>query len=113
MENDSSITEISLGKHGNIRSYVIGFLWSIALTLAAYFLVTEHVYTGWTLALIIMVFSVVQVIIQLLYFLHLGDEPKPYWNLIIFLFMVLVVLILVIGTLWIMYHLDYRMMPSM
>jgi cytochrome o ubiquinol oxidase operon protein cyoD len=51
--------------------------------------------------------------IQLHYFLHLGDEPKPQWNLLTFGFMIGVVLILVFGTLWIMNNLNDRMMPQM
>lgn len=113
MENESSMIEINEGKHGTYKSYVVGFIWSIVLTLAAYFLVVEHIFTGWTLGLVIGALSIVQVVIQLLYFLHLGDEPKPYWNLIVFSFMVLVVVILVAGSLWIMYNLNYRMMPQM
>ncbi len=113
MENKSNMKEISLGKHGNIRSYVIGFIWSIILTLASYFLVVAHIFTGLNLVLVITALSIIQVMIQMIYFLHLGDEPKPYWNLIAFLFMTLVVVILVGGSLWIMYNLNYRMMPSM
>jgi cytochrome o ubiquinol oxidase operon protein cyoD len=51
----------------------------------------------------------VQVIIQLIFFLHLGEEESPRWNLISFLFMVGVVFIIVAGSLWIMFNLDYRM----
>lgn len=99
--------------YGTYRSYIIGFILSIILTLAAYFLVTEHVFTGEILDFAIIILSVVQVVVQLLFFLHLGQESKPYWNLLAFFFMVLVVVILVFGSLWIMHNLDYRNMPSM
>lgn len=112
MENESEIVE-NLGPHGSLKSYVIGFFWSIILTLIAYTLVVEQIFTDWTLVFAIVALSIVQVIVQLLYFLHLGDEPKPYWNLIVFLFMTLVVVILIGGSLWIMYNLNYRMMPQM
>jgi len=92
---------------------VIGFLLSIGLTLIAYFSVVDHLFNTAALNATIVILSIVQVIIQLVFFLHLGEETKPRWNLLVFLFMLLVLAILVWGTLWIMYNLDYRMMPTM
>jgi cytochrome o ubiquinol oxidase operon protein cyoD len=50
--------------------------------------------------------------VQLVFFLHLGGEGKPRWRLTAFLFMLLVLVILVFGSLWIMYNLDYHMTMS-
>ena len=95
--------------HGSVSSYVIGFILSIALTLAAYFTVSEDLLSGWVLAFILIVLAFVQLMVQLFLFLHLGREPRPKWNLQMFLFAVLVVGILVIGSMWIMSNLDYNM----
>lgn len=99
-----------LQKTGNLKSYVTGLLISVALTLVSYFLVTEHLIKGFTLDIALAILSLIQVGFQLCFFLHLGEEKHPKWNLISFLFMVLVIGILVIGSLWIMYNLNYRMM---
>ncbi len=112
MEQTAHPMDTEKEAHGTYRSYIIGFVLSIVLTLAAYFLVTEHVLAGWTLIFAIIGLSIVQVLVQLLFFLHLGQESKPYWNLISFLFMVLVVGIVVAGSLWIMYNLDERVMHA-
>lgn len=112
MEHTAHTMDAGKEAHGTYRSYIIGFVLSIVLTLAAYFLVTEHVLAGWTLIFAIIGLSIVQVLVQLLFFLHLGQEPKPYWNLISFLFMALVVGIIVAGSLWIMYNLDQRVMHA-
>lgn len=85
------------------------FLFSILLTLAAFFLVRSLPKSG-ALQVIIGILGLVQAWIQLFVFLHLGREPKPRWNLIVFLFTVMVTLILVIGSLWIMHHLNYNLM---
>jgi cytochrome o ubiquinol oxidase operon protein cyoD len=53
--------------------------------------------------------AVAQLLVQLVFFLHLGREPKPRQNLVVFLFMLLVIGILVIGSLWIMHNLNYHM----
>lgn len=95
------------------ETYIFGFVLSLILTLVAYFLVAEHLMSGWALVFSVGALAFAQVLVQLVFFLHLGEEPSPPWNLIVFLFMVLIVLIIVIGTLWIMYHLDYQMaMPE-
>lgn len=107
---DTSPSKIREGDHGTLKSYAIGLLLCLALTLAAFFLVSEHILNGLFLSITITSLALLQVFFQLYFFLHLGTEPKPHWNLLSFLFMLLVVVILVFGTLWIMYNLDYRVM---
>jgi cytochrome o ubiquinol oxidase subunit IV len=58
---------------------------------------------AWIVAL-----ALVQLFIQLIFFLHLGRESKPRWNLSALAFAVIVVVILVFGSLWIMASLDYH-----
>lgn len=96
--------------HGSIMSYSVGFVSSIVLTLVAYGMVVKQLFTGKALVLAIMGLAVVQLLVQLLFFLHMGRESKPRWNLVVFLFMLLVLLIVVFGSLWIMYNLNYHTM---
>ena len=100
-------------EHGTHKSYLIGFALCIALTLLSYFCVSEHLFSGVTLAWIITALAIVQAIIQMLFFLHIGSEKGVRWNLITFLFMALVVLIIAGGSLLIMYSLNERVMPPM
>ena len=100
-------------RHGTIASYISGFILSIILTLVAYFVVTAQLFTGWPLVFVLGVLALTQAVVQLLLFLHLGAETRPRWNLIIFLFMAMVIVIIGGGSLWIMYNLDYRVMPAM
>jgi len=101
-----------------VSSYVVGFALSIILTLGAYLLVSQHVaghhafLTHRFLIGSVLALAVTQLIVQLVFFLHLGREHKPRWNLRVLLFAVLVVVILLIGSLWIMAHMDYNMRPS-
>jgi len=95
--------------HGTLLSYSIGFILSIVLTLAAYFGVVNHLLSSNVLIAAVLGLAVVQLLVQLLFFLHLGRESKPRLNLISFLFAGMVVLIVVFGSLWIMYNLDYNM----
>ena len=97
---------------GAFKSYLTGFLLSILLTLAAYFIVVEHVFSSRILIYTIIGLGIIQMFIQLLFFLHLGQEPKPYWNFQLFLFMITILLILIIGSLWIMENLRYNVKPN-
>lgn len=93
-----------------ISSYVTGFFMSVLVTLLAYFAVVNQFWTGWTLAIVIVVLAVIQLAIQLIFFLHLGHEKGGNWKLVTFWFATLVVAIVVVGSLWIMHNLNYNMM---
>lgn len=100
-----------MNNHATMASYVTGFALSVALTLVAYFAVEKHALPSQTLVLVIALLGVVQLLVQLALFLHLGKESKPRMHLAAFLFMALIVGIIVVGTLWIMAHLKYDPMP--
>lgn len=91
---------------GTLRSYIVGFLLSILLTLIPYFLVVNHALTSATLILVIILFGVMQLIVQLVFFLHVNPKSKARWNLIALVFTILMVLFLAIGSVWIMNNLD-------
>ena len=101
--------------HTSSKSYVIGFVLSIACTLAAYVVVRQHVSADHTmishgfLILIVILLALAQLIVQLIFFLHLGRESRPHSHLIAFVYTALLVTCLVVGSLWIMYHLNYNM----
>lgn len=91
-------------------SYITGFVLSLLLTGLAYLMVTRDVVASQYVVPIIITLALLQFVAQLVFFLHLGRETKPRWNLMAFLFMLMVVFIVVAGSLWIMNNLDYNMM---
>jgi cytochrome o ubiquinol oxidase subunit IV len=90
------------------KAYLLGFVFSLVLTLMAYFLVVGHLLTGHSLLAAIVGLGVIQMVIQLHFFFHMDTEPKPRWNTLMFLFMALVLVVIVFGSLWIMYNLNYN-----
>jgi cytochrome o ubiquinol oxidase operon protein cyoD len=94
-----------------LRAYVIGFISSLVLTMVSYVLVVNQVFSRTVLIAFIMGLALAQFTLQLIYFLHLGNERKPRWKFLVFTFMVSIVLILVAGSIWIMDNLNYNM-PS-
>jgi len=89
-------------------SYIVGFVLSLITTLISYYLVVNQLWPKEMLIYIVMGIAVLQLVIQLVFFLHLGRGSR--WKLVTFAFAVLVVLIVVVGSLWIMHNLDYNMM---
>lgn len=93
------------------KPYLIGYTLSLILTLNAYFAVTQAdkgITSG--LFILLMSLAVTQLVLQILFFLHLGKEAKPRWNALAFITMIMVVLFIVVGSIWIMNNLDYNMM---
>jgi cytochrome o ubiquinol oxidase operon protein cyoD len=99
-------------QHLSYGKYAIGFLTSVALTLSAYWLATRGTASANTLAIILAILAVTQYIVQMLLFLHVGEERGPRWKLSMMFMMLIVVLILVGGSIWIMNNLNYRMTPQ-
>lgn len=95
---------------GRLTTYIVGFVLSILLTLTAFLVVDDKLLTGWWLTITLLGFATVQLMVQLIFFLHLDRERSPRWNLQAFGFMAMVLLIIVLGSLWIMHNLNYHMM---
>lgn len=90
--------------------YVVGFLCSLVLTLGAYAIVVGQVLSGVILVVVLGGLALAQMIIQLVFFLHVTDESRPRFRLLSFGFMTVILIIVVAGSLWIMYHLNDNMM---
>lgn len=105
----------SSGTRGSVATYCVGFVLSVGLTLAAYFLVKQFAVSlpDSFLIIAVLVLAIIQLIVQLQFFIHLGHDSKPYWNKLMFALMLLFVLIVGIGSIWIMNNLHYNVMsPS-
>lgn len=94
-----------------LRSYAIGFMLSIALTILPFYLVVSDVATGNLRIGLLLACALAQLVVQLRFFIHLGHDEKPHWNRLVLLFAALVVFIVVVGSLWIMNNLNYHMTP--
>lgn len=95
--------------HGTLGSYLTGFVLSIGLTLTAFW-IAPHLGTLAYPAIIST--ALIQLAVQLVFFLDLGSEPRPLWRTLMFIFTGLIVSIVIVGTLWIMSNLDHLHMQS-
>jgi len=95
----------------SLTTYTIGFLLSVILTFLTYIVVTQHLLPDFA-SVIIMVFAAAQMIVQMIFFLHVAHGSKPRWPLVAFFFMLVMLLVIVIASLWIMYSLKYNMVMT-
>jgi cytochrome o ubiquinol oxidase operon protein cyoD len=98
--------------HGSVRSYVIGFLLSLAFTIVPYLMVRTQTTTDRILLLTILGFAVVQMFVQIFFFLHLGRGPKPLYNVIFFAGTAGMIVLVVGASLLIMDNLYRNMSPT-
>jgi len=97
---------------GLLASYVIGFVFSVGLTLVAYFGITHHWFAGGTPVFALLTLAILQFVVQLFFFLHVGRETRPRWKLLMLFLAIVFVMIVVLGSIWVMYSLDYHMTPT-
>lgn len=89
------------------RSYTIGYILSIIVTFGAYFLVINQTFSGTALTFAILILAGFQLAVQLIYFLHIFKEKGSY-NLAMVIATLGFILIVILGSLWIMTNLNYR-----
>ena len=95
---------------GSLKSYLTGFVLALILTAIPFALVMSGALSRSTVLFGIFGAAIVQILVHLHYFLHLDTSSAMRWNVLALLFAVLIIILFVGGTLWIMYHLNYRMM---
>tara|TARA_B100000749_G_C18272971_1_gene401140 strand:- start:21 stop:404 length:384 start_codon:yes stop_codon:yes gene_type:complete len=100
--------------HGTFNSYMIGFILSVILTAIPFWLVMDGVLDSKVAtALWIMGLGVVQIVVHMIYFLHMNTKSEGGWNMLALIFTIVIVAIAIAGSLWVMYHLNTNMMPQM
>ena len=110
MSDEPNLNEIKKEYHGTLRSYIQGFIVALLLTLASFALVITKLISGRYLIYTIIALGLIQAAVQLRFFLKLGHEDHPRWETLVFGFMFFVLLIIAIGSLWIMKNLNDRLM---
>lgn len=102
------------GNHGSLKSYATGFLLAVLLTAVPFWLVLGKVFDrSATTAIVILALAAVQIVVHMVYFLHMNTRAEGGWSMLALIFTVMLVVIMLSGSIWVMYHLDHNMMPGM
>jgi cytochrome o ubiquinol oxidase subunit IV len=98
--------------HGSQKSYIIGFLLSVVLTAIPFWLVMSGVIkSNQTTAAIVLAFALVQIVVHMIYFLHMNGKSESGWTMMAMVFTIVVIVITMSGSMWVMYHMNANMMP--
>ncbi len=100
--------------HGSFRGYVTGFLLAAVLTAIPFWLVMGEVIPNKQVtAAIVLGLAIVQIVVHMIYFLHMNTKSEAGWTMLALIFTLIVVVITIAGSIWVMYHMNANMMPGM
>ncbi|KAF3996335.1 cytochrome o ubiquinol oxidase subunit IV [Glaciimonas immobilis] len=99
--------------HGSFKTYVTGFVLAVILTAIPFWLVLGKVFDkSSTTGLVLLGFAAVQIVVHMIYFLHMNTKSEEGWSMLALIFTVMLVVIMLSGSVWVMYHLNHNMMPG-
>jgi len=97
-----------------LRGYLTGFVLSVVLTAIPFWLVMGKVIAQpGTAAAVILAFAAVQILVHMIYFLHMNTKSEGGWNMLALIFTLVLVVITLAGSMWVMHHMNANMMPAM
>ncbi len=100
------------GAQGTFRSYMTGFVLSVILTAIPFWLVMGNVLNDTLVtSIVVMALAAVQIVVHMIYFLHMNTKSEGGWTFMALVFTLTLVVITLVGSIWVMYHMDQNMMP--
>ena len=101
------------GAQGTFRSYMTGFVLSVILTAIPFWLVMGNVLDDTLLTgIVIMALAAMQIVVHMVYFLHMNTKSEGGWTFVALVFTLTLVVVTLVGSIWVMYHLNTNMMPK-
>ena len=98
------------GVASGIRGYVVGFVLAALLTAASFYVAASGLVWGPGIPVALVALAVAQMGVHLVFFLHVTSGPDNTNNVLALAFGVLIVALVLIGSIWIMAHLDHNLM---
>jgi cytochrome o ubiquinol oxidase subunit IV len=98
--------------HGDLKTYTVGFALSLGLTILSFAAVMSGAIPHGMILPAIAFLAVAQLLVQLVYFLHLGVAPEQRNNTVILVLTVLLIGVIVVLSLWVMHNANINMMPT-
>jgi cytochrome o ubiquinol oxidase operon protein cyoD len=94
-----------------IRGYLIGLGLATLITIVAFFISGTSLVWQPSIPIALVVLAIAQMGVHLVFFLHITTGAESLNNVLALMFGLLIVILLVVGSLWIMTHLNHNMMP--
>ncbi|MDF1796782.1 MAG: cytochrome o ubiquinol oxidase subunit IV [Coxiellaceae bacterium] len=110
-DHDHPVSTVSTGTgRKTFTTYIVGFLGSLFLTIIAFFAVGNRIFDDAGLYIAVSVLAVIQLYVQVIFFLRVNAGKQSRLNLLSFLFTILIIVVILSGSIWIMYNLNVNMM---
>lgn len=98
--------------HGSLRGYLTGFVLAAILTIIPFWLVMGHVIASPQATIVIVLgLAALQIVVHVIFFLHLDTRSENGWNMLAFIFTIVLVVIVLGASVWVMYNENANMMP--
>lgn len=95
------------------RSYIVGFVASLVLTIIPFWVVMSGAKINLALALLVIFgLGAVQIMVHVSYFLHVTVKAEDGWQAMSLIFTGIILVIVLAGSIWVMFHLHENMMPA-
>jgi cytochrome o ubiquinol oxidase subunit IV len=94
-----------------IGGYLIGLALATLLTIVSFFIARTTLVWQPSIPVALAVLAIAQMGVHLVFFLHITTGPDNLNNVLALAFGVLIVFLLIVGSLWIMTHMNQNMMP--
>lgn len=95
-----------------VRGYLVGLVVAALLTAASFWALGSKLIWAPGVGIALLVLAVAQMGVHLVFFLHITTGPDNTNNVLALAFGLLIVVLVVTGSLWIMYNLNHNMLPS-
>lgn len=95
-----------------IRSYGIGLGLAALLTAASFYAASSGLIWSPAIPVALVALAIAQMGVHLVFFLHVTSGPDNTNNILALAFGVLIVALVLVGSIWIMAHLDHNLMPT-
>ncbi|MFI8556282.1 cytochrome o ubiquinol oxidase subunit IV [Pseudomonas putida] len=110
MSSESQIHSSAGASQSSHRSYNIGFVLAALLTLLPFWLAMYSSLPRSATFLLVLACAVIQILVHMVFFLHLGTAREQRWSMVALVFTVVIIVLLVGLSLWIMYYVHFNML---
>ena len=113
-EDENDLLDVAPGTpHSNVMSevvaYIVGLGLALLLTGVSFWVASTSVLWGPGVATGLVVLAITQMGVHLVFFLHITSGPDNTNNVLALAFGVLIVFLVMVGTIWIMAHMNANM----
>ncbi|AOD15739.1 cytochrome o ubiquinol oxidase subunit IV [Xanthomonas fragariae] len=95
---------------GGLKSYLTGFVMAVILTAIPFAMVMSGAFSKSVTVIVISLMAAVQMLVHMVYFLHMDRSPEQRSNVQVGLFSLLIIGIVIVGSLWVLHNMNVNMM---